>query len=631
MTSDPRLSPDATQVAWVLISQDRETDTPQSRIQVGPVAGGGSRDFTSGPRDTSPRWSPDGSQLAFLRGSEDGPAQVFLASLAGGDPRKVTDLPGGASDLSWSPDGTRLAFVSRVGVPKPAKDKTPAERNEPRVVTRLNGRLDGLGWKEGRAHVFTLDVAGGDVRQLTDGDWDDVQPAWSPEGSTLVFVSDRSRKRHLNILRAEIFSVPAKGGRARKLTNTGGGAAFPTYSPDGRWIAFTGDNAGDEFWNEQSGLWRIPSDGSEEPQQLAAKLDREIGNFFSPSAPLAWLPDSKRIVTIAAERGTVRVCEIDTTTDRVTPVVKGDQMVDSLSLSNDGKMLAYSASWLTQPHEIYVTTLGGRGRARTVSCANEEARMTLRFPEVRRVSHTSPDGYAIEAFLCLPANASGKLPLVLDVHGGPHAAHPLPNVGLPAAVLTGQGFAVLFPNPRGSSSYGREFMQASHQDWGGRDYDDLMGSVDAVVEAGIADPKRLYVQGYSYGGFMTAWIIGHTDRFRAAAVGAPVIDLVSMEGTSDIPGFITHEFTGPAWESPELLRKHSPLTYLSKVKTPTLINHFEGDLRCPIGQADQLFHALLSRGVDSVFVRYPGGAHGVRMPSQVADRLQRISDWFSSH
>jgi dipeptidyl aminopeptidase/acylaminoacyl peptidase len=315
----------------------------------------------------------------------------------------------------------------------------------------------------------------------------------------------------------------------------------------------------------------------------------------------------------------------------VTTVVGGDRIVDGFSLGRDGRTVAFSASWLTDPHEVYVTSSSGRAEPRRVSAANDEARRLLRFPEVRRVSHTAPDGYEIESFLCLPPGAARSLPLVMDVHGGPHGSHPLPTMPLAASFLTGRGFAVLLPNPRGSSSYGREFLRANHQDWGGKDYEDLMGAVDAVVASGVADAKRLYVQGYSYGGYMSAWIIGQTDRFRAAAVGAPVIDMVSMEGTCDVPGFVTYEIAGPAWESPELLRARSPLAHLGNVTTPTLINHWEGDLRCPIGQADQLFHALLTRGVETVFLRYPGGAHGLRTPSQVADRLERIGDWFASH
>lgn len=630
-TSDPQLSPDGQRVAWTIINQDRESDRPQTRIQVGSTTGSDPRDFTCGPADSSPRWSPAGEHLALLRAVEDKAPQVYLAALSGGEPQRLTDLPGGVSAIAWSPDGSQIALVSRTGTPKPAAERTPAERNAPRVVTRLNGRLDGQGWYEGRAHLCVLDVASGSVRQLTDGDWDDAQPSWSPDGKTILFVSDRTRRRHVTVFRCEVYSVPAAGGKATRLTQQGGGATFPRFSPDGKWIAYAGDDAGDGFWNEQSSLWVLPADGSAAPCRLAADLDCPIGSALDRIPALAWLPDSRRLLALSEHRGTYRLVLVDLEGAKTAVAVGGDRTVDSFSLGPDGKTFVYSTSWFGSPHEIELATLGSKSAARVVSNANEAARTELLLPSAKRITHTTADGLEIEAFLCLPSKPSRKLPLVMDIHGGPHAAHPLPTAQLNSAILTAAGYAVVFPNPRGSSGYGRDFMRANHQDWGGGDYEDLMGCVDALIADGTADPDRLYVQGYSYGGYMSAWIIGQTDRFRAACVGAPVVDLVSMEGTSDVPGFMTHEFMGPAWEAPQLLRERSPITHLSRVKTPTMINHWEGDLRCPIGQADQLFHALLTQGVDTVMVRYPGGAHGLRTPSQMVDRFERILSWYDEH
>ena len=652
---DPRLSADGRRAAWVETTPDRETDKPAASIMVAPADGSEpARSFTHGPRDVSPRWSPDGRWLAYVSKADDQPARLHVAPLDGGAPRAVTDLPGGASQPAWSPDSTRIAFVSSVGAPEPAKDRTPVEQAAPRVVRGLYARQDDIGWFEGRRHLFVVDVASGEVSQVTDGDWDDDMPSWSPDGETLVFASDRGRGRNDRFGRSDAWLVAASGkGRARRLTRGRGRASFPQFSPDGATVAFIGHEAGDEGWNRDPGLYTVtvdatPGGGSSadgEPRRLGTDLDRPMGYGFLPTSPYAWLPGGD-VAVLVADRGSLvlaRVAGDGRGRSRVV-VAPGTGQVDGFSMSTDGRTVAYTYMSVTEPHEVFVVpwrARGGNGAAAAVrvSHANDEVRDTFELAPMERYTTTAPDGLEVEYFVVRPPSGGRKpaaagapaAPAHLEIHGGPHGFHPIGMAFAYYQALAAAGFAVLLPNPRGSAGYGQTFTEACTYDWGGADFDDLMACVDDAVGRGIADPDRLTVGGYSYGGFMTAWTVGHSKRFRAAVVGAPVIDHVSMIGTTDIPGFSRFELGGTPWDRPEEYVKRSPLTYLPDVTTPVLIHHWDGDLRCPIGQAEELYTALRLLHKDVEFVRYPGGSHISRSPSQAVDRTARIIDWVTSH
>jgi dipeptidyl aminopeptidase/acylaminoacyl peptidase len=318
----------------------------------------------------------------------------------------------------------------------------------------------------------------------------------------------------------------------------------------------------------------------------------------------------------------------------VSKVLDGERQIESFALAPDGKWIALAAVWASEPGEIYSTTLVGGGRERNLSHANDDLRGDVDLVPTRRMVYTGTDGLEIEAFVLYPPNyqRGKRYPMVLQIHGGPHSFHPF-GFWLPHQWLAAAGYVVLLPNPRGSITYGEEFTQACVGDWGGKDFEDVMAGVDEMVHRGIDDPDRLYVGGYSYGGFMTAWILGHTDRFRAAIIGAPVANQVSMFGTSDIPRFDVHQIGGTPFESPEEYRKRSPVTYLPNMKAPVLLLHHEGDLRCPIGQSEEIFQGLKLLGKEVEFVRYPGGFHTVNThaPSQQVDRVRRTRAWYDSH
>lgn len=631
--TDPRLSPDGKRVAYTVTSNDEESDSAHISIYVAAVDGRTPpRAFTQGTHDHSPRWSPDGRYLAFISNSSE-KNQVFLAPLDGGEPEQLTEAPFGASHPAWSPDGKRIAYVARVGEYKEPKDRKRAERLAPRVIRDLRYRLDGVGYFDSRRlHIFVIEVESGEEFQLTDGDWYDDQPAWSREGRSIAFVSDRERERHQRQWRSDVWVVGSSGGRARKVTRSRGSAAFPTFSPDGRSIAFLGHESGDAGASMNQHLFVVPARGGRAPLSVSGSLDRSaVGNPLAPGTSFHWSRDGKGLLFLVSDRGRTGIHRAGVANGSVSKLYGGEYQIDGFQLTPDGRHTVFTAAWTTEPPEVYVAPLRG-GRRRRLSDSNDELRDAVKLGELKRVTYKADDGLDVEAFVLYPPNyrAGRRHPMALQIHGGPHSHHPIGfNISLQA--LAGAGYVVLLPNPRGSDSYGEAFTQGCVGDWGGKDFGDLMTGVDVLITRGIADPERLYVGGYSYGGFMTSWAVGHTNRFRAAVVGAPVSDHVSMFGTTDIPLFSVYEHEGTIFEMPETLRERSPVTYLPNVRTPVLLAHWEGDLRCPIGQSEEIFQGLKMLGKKVEFARYPGGSHGIRTPSQSIDMMRRTQDWYDRH
>ena len=629
--SDPQVSPDGSQVAFVVGSPDTETDKQATSIWVVPADGSSAaRLFTAGPQDSSPRWSPDGKWLAFVAERGHGP-QLHLAPLGGGEAIALTELPHGVSQPVWSPDGSCLAFVARTGEWKNPEERSALERSAPKVVAGLYSRYDGLGWFDPRrSHLFVVPVQGGEPKQVTSGDWDDLDPAFSPSGETLAFVSDRSSTR-FDELHRDVWVLPVGAGRRpKRLTRGRGTAAQPRWSPVGTSISYVGHENEDGDSAANTHLLVVALDDPHAPRSLSAALDRTVwGLVNAPGATHAWTDDGSAVFFLAADRGSISLYHSALDDPKPELVVSGDRQITTLQRS--GATLAFVSQWPSNPPDLYCTDADGTDERR-VSDANHEVR-ALRLAPVRRSSHVADDGQRIESFVMYPAGY-GKdtpAPLVLEIHGGPHGWHPqVVMLGLYQA-LAAAGYVVVLPNPRGSHGYGAEFAAECVGDWGGADFEDLMGAVDKLVGIGAVDPKRMYVTGYSYGGFMTSWTIGHTTRFAAACVAAPITDLASMWGTTDIPNFAAKELGGSPWERPDVYAKHSPITFVTDVTTPVHLFHWEGDLRCPIGQSEEYFQALRRLGREVVMVRYPGGFHIVRSPSQMVDYIARHLQWFSSH
>jgi dipeptidyl aminopeptidase/acylaminoacyl peptidase len=641
---DPQLSPDGSRVAYVVRSNDRDKNERQTSIWVAASdSKRPARRFTSGTKDGSPRWSPDGRYLAFTADRGD-KAQIFLAPLDGGEAQQITKTPHGVLEFAWSPDGTRIAYVTRVGEWKDAKDRSPSEKTAPRVIKHLRYRFDTVGYfDERRTHIFVIDVGRSRSvngakpedrigKQITDGDYFDQQVAWSPDGKLIAFVSDRERERHDRQFAGDVWVVAADGGRARKLTRSRGAANWPLFSPDGRTIAYVGHEHGHAGTAKNSHVLLVPVPRGAAPRSISASVDNTIGG--APTSPAhRWSADGKSIVFLVQERGAVSLYRASVASGRAEKVLGGERQIQQFSLTREGR-IAFVAQFTSTPPEVYVTQLGGGAREHNISHANDELLAAVELGSSKRMTHRAKDALEIESFVIYPPGytAGKRYPLALYIHGGPHAQHPLWGFAMRPQTLAGAGYVVLLPNPRGSTGYGEKFTEMCVRDWAGKDYDDLMGAVDALVRKGVADPERLYVTGYSYGGFMTTWVVGHTDRFKAAIIGAPVANHLSMIGTTEIPVFSRFEVGWP-WDDAQAAWDASPLAHLPNCTTPVMIEHHEGDLRCPIGQGEEVFQALKMMKKEVEFVRYPGGFHTLdfHAPAQDVDYQQRQVAWFDGH
>jgi dipeptidyl aminopeptidase/acylaminoacyl peptidase len=632
--NDARVSPDGKTVAYVLRWYERDADEVRSSIYVASMDDSArGRRFTYGNKDNSPRWSPDGRWLAFVCKRGEEPEQIFLAPLEGGEPRQLTKAKFGAGQPAWSPDSQQIAYVARTGDFKEIKDRTPIERSAPRVVRDVAYKFDGVGlFDERRHHLFLVNVDEGKERQLTDGDWHDEHPSWSPDGSRIVFVSDRTPKRWQRHFLRDVWMLPISGGRPRKLTRSRGGASYPAFSPDGTCVAYVGHEHGDDFFGKNTELLVVPLEGNIPPRSFSSTLDRSVASSPLMPSPPSWSADGSSLFFLASDRGTLSLYCSNIKDGATVKLLGGDRAIDSFSFAPNGGSIAFSASDPDHPSEIWMASLDNPAVEANVSHANEELLQNVLFGHQERMTYRAADGMEIEALVLYPPGYTSdrRCPLALQIHGGPHGDH-ISSFILGFQSLAAAGYVVLLPNPRGSGSYGEAFTRACIADWGGKDFDDLMTGVDELISRGVADPARLYVGGYSYGGFMTTWTVGKTDRFQAAAVGAPVTNLTSMYGTSDIPLFLEHETGGTPLTARNAYNERSPVAHLNNVRTPVMLYHSEGDMRCPIGQSEEIFQTLKLLGREVEFLRYPGGSHNQSTPSQTIDRMHRVRNWFDSH
>jgi dipeptidyl aminopeptidase/acylaminoacyl peptidase len=635
---DPHLSPDGARVIWCETSLDADRDEPVSCLMVAPTdASAPPRRFTEGPHDFSPRWSPDGRYIAYLSAS-DGPPSLRLAPLDGGVPITVP-TPGAVSWISWSPSGDRLVLVSNVPARQSTAEPTPKERNAPRIIRGLNNRLDGQGWHEGRDHLFVYGVGARALRQVTSGEFDHSMPAWSPDGSSLLFAADRSRRRDERKFRADLWTIPAAGGRPRQVTTDIGAVCFPSFSPEGRRVAFIGLPGAEQMAARDSHLFVVDLDGDAGPERVAPGVDRPVG-FSWATLPYLWLSPDELLFTVA-DAAAVGLRRARLGDRRARVVLGGELQVSGFSVAGtgSGQRLAYSAAWVDAPAEVSCRDLAGRKSAPVqVSRAGADLLRSVELLPTERLTASAPDGLAIEYFVIRPKRGRGAAPhpVFLEIHGGPNLFNPIALAFTHYQALAAAGYVVVMPNPRGSNSYGERFTKAVRKDWGGADFGDLMACVDDAIDRDLADPDRQFVGGYSYGGFMTSWVVGHTKRFRAACVGAPIVDHVSMFGTTDSPWFLADSLGCDPWDEPSEYAYRSPLTYAPNVETPVLLYVNEGDLRCPAGQAYELYAALKWLGKKVEFALYPGGSHVaffpmVGAPSQNEDRLRRILGWLARY
>lgn len=628
----PALSPDGSRVAYVLRATDRDGDRDTRALWQVPTSGGDAAPLTHGTADTTPVWSPDGAQLAFLR-AQDGPAQIWLLPAAGGEPRGLTTLPLGAGTPVWSPDGARIAFAAPVdtaALPGESADTILARRSAPAATDRLGYKADGagnLGTLVQQLHV--LDVASGAVTVLTRGHAHATDPFWSPDGTQLAFSSSPDDDADLT-MRIPVFVVSSTDPNSApvRISAPDVQASAVGWTPDGSRVIAAG-RTDTEVGNAD--LLLFPLDGGE-VRNLTGSLDRNV----MPGGPgypggMPQFTDDDTLVFCLRDNGYSHLYRIRLDGSDAVPLIDGSGNVSGLSVS--GTSAAVVAASSDSFGDVALVDLAD-GTQRTLT-AYGTPEFDLVPAEERRF--TISDGTVVTGWLRRDPDATGPLPLLLDIHGGPHNAwngaadliHPYHQV------LARRGWAILTLNPRGSDGYGDAFFSAVSGGWGVNDANDFLEPIDELVAEGIADPARLAVTGYSYGGFMTCFLTSRDDRFAAAVAGGVVTDLFSMGGTSDYGHFLAEkENGGLAWRDEQRISAQSPFTRVDQVTTPTLILHGAADERCPVGQAEQWFTALRERDVPTRLVLYPGGSHLFVLsgkPSHRADFSQRVIDWVEQY
>jgi dipeptidyl aminopeptidase/acylaminoacyl peptidase len=631
---DAQISPDGRWVAFVLTTLSEDKDEYLSNIWLVSAAGGEPRRFTTGPRrDTLPRWSPDGSRLAFVSEREAGrKGQLHVMPAGGGEPVRLTDLRHGVGAPEWSPDGTRLVFAARVGgPPEPVTEEDKRKSKPVRVITTMKYRFNGEGFTyDRRSQIFVVAADGGEPCRLTDGEYDHVDPVWSPDGRWIAFAAARHDARDHDD-GGDIWLVAAEGGPARRLTATAGPAAHPAFSPAGDTVAYVGRSALNAA-GRNIRLFTVPVAGGP-PRTLTADFDRSC----SPLGvrPL-WSRDGGALTFAAEDQGSLGVYRVGAGGGPVTRIVSGERVVTGFSLSRDDAAIAFVASEPDVPAEVFVAGSDGGAERRLTDVNREWKReVALGRPERFRFERA---GMTVDGWIMKPAGfePGRRYPLLLNVHGGPHAQYGYPFFD-EFQVQIGAGYGVLYTNPRGSQGYGEAFTRAVVGDWGGGDVADVQAGLDeALRRFDWIDPERLGLLGGSYGGFVTSWIVGHSTRFRAACSERAVNSHVTMFGSSDIGHiFNVVELGGVLpWEDMARYLERSPLTYARDITTPLLIIHSEDDLRCPIGEAEQLFMALKTLRREAVFVRFPDENHELSRSGKPRHRLERfriILDWFEKY
>lgn len=636
--SDVRLAPGGSTVACVVSRADEKTNRNQMSIWVGSTNGLLEPLFEGETGDSSPRWSPDGTHIAFTR-DIDGVPQLAVVSLESShmEPRILTDLERGVSSPCWSPSGSAIAFLAS-GVEDPAESlpgiRSKDETRRVIVADRLQHKLDGFGFYEGtRQHVFTVSITGGMARQLTHGDWDAAAPAWSGDGKSIAFVATMGRDADRSVVH-DVYVVSPEGGEPTRVTGGTGSAALPSWSPVGMHLAF--------YWHEDPGageggnahVWMADlGDSSCILQDLTPDMDTTATGWMMTDTsmmdprPPAWASNGESLYFRAIERGAQPLYRV-MLGGKPGAVTPAHAVVDSFDIASN--TLAYTLSTEQRPPDLYIAHADGSAARRLMDLNEWLAGVSLQAP--REVEFAGADGLHIHGWHLPPAGIPRSAPLVLNVHGGPHGCFGNAFV-LEFQLLASQGYGVLYLNPRGSVGYGKDFTYAVREDWGGNDFQDLMAGINYAIDAGWADPERLGITGLSYGGFMTNWAVGQTKRFGAAVSHNGIAAYDSHFGTSDFGAFLEWEFRGTPWDS-EAYRRCSPLTYIKDATTPLLLLHSENDLRCPIGESEQMFVAYRSQAKEAVLVRYPGESHLLiwyGSPAHKRDRLKRTVDWFTRH
>lgn len=636
VASDPQISPDGSKIAYVRQTNDIMTDSSVSSIWLVDVASGAETPLVTGEgAHFAPRWSPDGTRLAYVSTESGGGPELHVRWMANGASANITALPEGPGGISWSPDGTRIAYTARVPgetltlgsgpeMPEGAKWK-----DGPTIIDRVTYRFDGAGYlKSGFTQIFLVSATGGAPRQLTFGDRNhDGALEWTPDGTTILISGNRDEDWELAGVDSEIYAIDVASGNITALTDRDGPDFHPEVSPDGKSIAYIGYDDR-KLAYEQNGLYLMNVDGSNK-RRIAAGFDRDIASMEWTAAGL---------FVGYEEAGAYRVARVSPT-GTVTPLAAS--LVDTYysrpyaggqwSVSNNGT-LAFTSGSDIRPSDVSV--LRG-GKIARLTALNDLKLSGKRLGKTVALDVTAADGTKIPSWITLPPDykPGDRLPLILEIHGGPYAAYG-PHFASEYQLFASAGYATLFTNPGGSTGYGQAFADRIEGNYPISNHDELMAAVDAAIAAGYADPEQLFVTGGSGGGILTAWIVGQTNRFAAAASYKPVINWTSMALMSDGYAFFgEYWMKGQPWERPEDYWRRSPLAAAGNIKTPTLVLVGEEDYRTPRSEAEQFYGALKVQGIDTALVVTPGASHSdlSMSPSQQAKKTAAVLAWFDKY
>jgi len=666
---DPQLSPDGARVAFVRVTVNEKKDGYNTAIWTVATATGETRQLTNGPRDTTPRWSPDGKYLVFVRAPEVSgrtePAQLFMLAMGGGEPFQFTTLPRGAGGPQWSPDGRMIAFFNSAtpeeiakaekknaaqpnATPSASPSPSPERESDVRVINRAVYRADNAGFVDFKhpQHIWVINAPKtGDEKvtpkQLTSGRFNEGPVIWAKDNSRIYFTSNQSEEPYYDLPKTDVFSVAVTGGEPTKLTSFDTGAGAFSLSPDGKQLAFIGSVEEPVRSYSQPDLWVMDVTPGAKPRNLTSTFDYDIGGGLTGdnAAPRAgsgnlpvWSNDGRSITVVYSKEGRANLGSFDVATGRQSDVTTGNHAVANYRATPDASKFLLLISTPTRIGELFMLDKPG-GQPKQLTRLNEELFSKLNLTEPEEIWHTSFDGKKIQVWVQKPPDfdPNKKYPLILNIHGGPHAAYGF-IFDHEFQWMAAKGYVVLYPNPRGSTSYGQEFGNIIQHNYPGDDYKDLMAGVDELIRRGYIDEKKMGVTGGSGGGLLTNWTIGQTTRFAAAVSQRDIADWSDWWYTADFTLFHPRWFKAPPFEDPEDYKRRSPITYVNKMQTPLMFILGEADYRTPSGSGGEvLFRALKYRRIPTVMVRFPNESHELSRSGQPwhrVERLQHIVGWF---
>ena len=664
---DPQVSPDGSRVAFVRVTVNEKKDGYNTAIWTVSTSGGETRQLTNGPRDTTPRWSPDGQYLLFTRAPEvsgrvDQP-QLFMLAMGGGEPFQFTTLPRGASGPQWSPDGKSILFynsatseelakaAARNATPaaSPAASPTPPEReSDVRVINRAVYRSNGTGYLDFKhpQHIWVITAPKtGDEKvtptQLTKGHFDDGSAVWAKDSAHIYFDTDYTDEPYYELPRTDIYTMAITGGEPTKITSFDMGTGAFTVSPDGKRIAFIASASQPVRSYSQPDLWVIDIASGARPRNLTASFDFDIGGGVGGdnTAPRGgggnspvWSPDGRSITMLYVKEGRANLGSFNVANGKMSDVTTGNQAIVSYRAVPDASRYVLLISTPTRVGDLFWFDKSS-AQPKQLTHINDELFSKLNLSEPEEIWYTSFDGKKIQTWVQKPPDfdPSKKYPLILNIHGGPHAAYGF-IFDHEFQWMAAKGYVVLYPNPRGSTSYGQEFGNIIQHNYPGDDYKDLMAGVDELIKRGYIDDKKMGVTGGSGGGLLTNWTVGQTNRFVAAVSQRDIASWSDWWYTADFTLFQPSWFKAPPFDDPEDYKRRSPITYVNKMQTPMMFILGEADWRTPTGSGGEaLFRALKYRKIPTVMVRFPNESHELSRSGQPwhrIERLQHIVGWF---